>query len=158
MVSPVTEESSASQLSRIPGQLGLQKANKHERTILIFVSPFAVEPTVGFEPTTACLQNRCAAIAPHWQIPHWSSRTVRMVGIAGFEPATPCSQSKCSTRLSHIPLVAKLGFEPRQTDSKSVVLPLHNLALTPQYDITPYINRQTNKKNPVTTILLVATG
>jgi hypothetical protein len=28
-----------------------------------------------------------------------------------------------------MPLVARLGFEPRQTDSKSVVLPLHNPAV-----------------------------
>ena len=30
-------------------------------------------------------------------------------------------------------VVARLGFEPRQTDSKSVVLPLHNLATQKHY-------------------------
>lgn len=36
-------------------------------------------------------------------------------------------------------VVARLGFEPRQTDSKSVVLPLHNLATQEHYS-TNYLS------------------
>ena len=36
-------------------------------------------------------------------------------------------------RMMRKKLAARLGFEPRQTDSKSVVLPLHNLATQKHY-------------------------
>ena len=67
-----------------------------------------------------------------------------MVGMTGFEPTASASRTQRSTKLSHIPeskrrcgtkvrriacLVARLGFEPRQTESESVVLPLHNRAV-----------------------------
>ena len=56
-----------------------------------------------------------------------------MVGTTGFEPATSCSQSKRSSQTELRPeskklLAARLGFEPRQTDPESAVLPLHHQA------------------------------
>ena len=66
-------------------------------------------------------------------------RTLRMVGVTGFEPAASCSQSRRATNCAtprkkqqqQMPrcccfLVGEEGFEPSQTESESVVLPLHN--------------------------------
>ena len=70
-----------------------------------------------------------------------------MVGVAGLEPAASWSRTKHATKLRYTPerkvfwivkipitrigilmVAARLGFEPRQTESESVVLPLHNRA------------------------------
>ena len=68
-----------------------------------------------------------------------------MVGVAGFEPATSWSRTKRSTKLSHTPkniaigspmaLVGEEGFEPSQTESESVVLPLHNSPVLHYYTL-----------------------
>ena len=76
---------------------------------------------------------------------------IPLVEATGFEPAASASRTQRSTKLSHAStssysvhmfvktlkkakkmhfeeVVARLGFEPRQTESESVVLPLHNRA------------------------------
>ena len=68
-----------------------------------------------------------------------------MVKTSGLEPPTPCMSSRYSNQLSYAftekalnhpagepdsaPVAAELGFEPRQTESESAVLPLHNSAM-----------------------------
>ena len=65
-----------------------------------------------------------------------------LVGVAGLEPAASWSRTKHATKLRYTPktkissqgrifslMAARLGFEPRQTESESVVLPLHNRAI-----------------------------
>ena len=78
-----------------------------------------------------------------------------LVGVAGVEPTASWSRTKRSTKLSYTPkiirlksactapqkrvqafLAAELGFEPRQTESESAVLPLHNSATAKS--ILPY--------------------
>lgn len=49
----------ASKGTRTPGQL-------LRRQLLYPLSYTGLEPTVGLEPTTDCLQNSCATIAPRW--------------------------------------------------------------------------------------------
>ena len=70
-----------------------------------------------------------------------------MVEATGFEPTASASRTQRSTKLSHAStykiesnkkMVARLGFEPRQTESESVVLPLHNRA--PKLHILLYTN------------------
>ena len=76
--------------------------------------------------------------------PHFTRLLVTfgMVGVTGLEPMASWSRTKRSTKLSYTPkwwkpphyiteaftLAAELGFEPRQTESESAVLPLHNSA------------------------------
>lgn len=51
---------------------------------------------------------------------------MKMVRVAGFEPATTRLQTEDSTRLSYTLLMdGVLGFEPKITESKSAVIPLH---------------------------------
>ena len=63
-----------------------------------------------------------------------------VVEVTGFEHATSASRTQRSTKLSHTSIkmprqvsveavAAELGFEPRQTESESAVLPLHNSAI-----------------------------
>ena len=67
-----------------------------------------------------------------------ASASAFVVEVTGLEPAASSSRTKHSTKLSYTSkytapivrglLAAELGFEPRQTESESVVLPLHNSA------------------------------
>ena len=52
-----------------------------------------------------------------------------VVEVTRLELAASASRTQRSTKLSHTSMAARLGFEPRQTESESVVLPLHNRAL-----------------------------
>ena len=51
-----------------------------------------------------------------------------VVEVTRLELAASASRTQRSTKLSHTSMAARLGFEPRQTESESVVLPLHNSA------------------------------
>ena len=60
------------------------------------------------------------------RVPSPAARTTTVRGVVG---GTICIASVVGEKR----VVARLGFEPRQTDSKSVVLPLHNLATQKHY-------------------------
>ena len=76
--------------------------------------------------------------------PSKKSTVFSLVGVAGLEPTASWSRTKHATKLRYTPsynktqsdtrlgfvlVAARLGFEPRQTESESVVLPLHNRAI-----------------------------
>ena len=62
-----------------------------------------------------------------------------LVEVTRFELATPSSRTMCATNLRYTSkktapidsmlLAAESGFEPQQTESESVVLPLHHSAI-----------------------------
>ena len=58
-----------------------------------------------------------------------------MVEVTRLELAASASRTQRSTKLSHTSMAARLGFEPRQTESESVVLPLHNRAMCTSHDL-----------------------
>ena len=50
--------------------------------------------------------------------------------LTGSNPGTQQKKQKTSRKGKSFVFVAKLGFEPRQTEPESVVLPLHHLAIS----------------------------
>ena len=58
-----------------------------------------------------------------------------VVEVTRLELAASASRTQRSTKLSHTSMAARLGFEPRQTESESVVLPLHNRAICTSHDL-----------------------
>ena len=61
--------------------------------------------------------------------PSTTQPTLHMVAEEGFEPSQTESESVVLPLHNSAILVAEEGFEPSQTESESVVLPLHNSAM-----------------------------
>ena len=62
--------------------------------------------------------------------PSTTQPTLHMVAEEGFEPSQTESESVVLPLHNSAILVAEEGFEPSQTESESVVLPLHNSAMS----------------------------